>query len=506
MWCWALVIWLLAGCETAPPAEVQTQPDILLILVPGLRADAPGVPGAEAAFLEAFVDRPMRRFTAAYAQSPSEWVSTGSLLTGRYPGSIPLCGKVSGAKLDDQPWCTDLPPDLPSVPRLAELYGRRNVEIRMGAVSVPGALAGFTTLHGMPSVEGRTDLERLDELLAVHAGKPEPLLAMVVAPDLDVQARPDLRQAMGLPAEPSACEQLARQAGRPRLDGRAGTLDATSPVEPAAVARTAPSLEPSCTLDTWDPAADGLPGEPVPSYPWGGLDRDKVLEVYSAEAAWLGQGIARALEGIEPQPHVIITSPHGLDLGEVSGSLPAPKAFATHQLLLDRTLRVPLVFMGPGISESRDIAQPVELVDLLPTIAGLMGAVPPASLPGQDLLAPDLALDPSATAYAAFGDMLSLRQGPWALTLRTLAHQATALDPALTQAAARPIEDPAFHLHRVLDDPLQEKDRKAEQAAQAEQLRVLMHAIRSGLAAPPEELVDSERLLELRLQGSEGYW
>jgi len=502
---WLPVIALLAGCAQEP-AGSQDQPDILVILVPGLRADAPGVPGAEAAFLEAFGDRPMRRFTAAYAQSVSEWVSTGSLLTGRYPGSIPLCGRVSAAAGDGQPWCTELPAELPTLPRVAGLYGYRSAMMTMGNVVVPGANAGFRAVHVAPAVDGRTDVEHLIELLDAHTGAPEPLMAMVVSPDLDVQGRPDLRGSIGLPAEPSACEQRVQQAGRPRLDGRAGTRDATSPLEPAAVTASSPSLEPRCTLDTWDPAADGMPGEAVPAYPWGTLDRDRVVAVYTAEAARLGQDLARAIDSLEHQPWVIITSPHGLDLGEVSGSLPAPKAFATHRLLLDRTLRVPLVIIGPDVTASSDLGQPVELVDLMPTLASLAGAVPPAGLPGQDLLAPDFAPDPSATAYAEFGDMLWLRQGPWALTLRTLNHQATALDPALTEAAARPVDDPVFHLHRVDRDPLQETGLKTEQPALAEQLRTLMHATRSGPAAPPEDLAGSERLLELRLQGSEGYW
>lgn len=498
-----LLITLLVGCSMADPV---VPPDILVFLVPGLRADATEVPGAEDAFLEAFEGRPALRFTAAHAQSVSGWVSTGSLLTGRYPSAIPLCGLVSGEHGADQPWCTELPPDLPTLASVLGLYGYRPAMFLMGPTHVPGTVKDYQAVAAVPAVAGRTDFERLGTLLEELRAGPEPVLALVVLPDLDVQSRPDLRLVMGLPREPSACEQVAQHIGHPRLDGQPGVPEAASPVEPAALPGGSPLLEPSCTLDTWNPADDGLPGPVVPTYPWGTLNRGRVMAVYAREAQRLGRGIASVLAAGGPEPLVVLTSPHGMDLGEVSGSLPAPKAFATHELLLDRTLRIPLVIMGPGIVSDRQVAQPVELVDLMPTLAGLVGAVPPAGLPGQDLLAPDFALDPAATAYAEFGDMLFLRQGPWALTLRTTAHQATALDPALTHAAAKPVDERSFHLHRVDQDPFQERERKLDQPALAEQLRVLMLATRTGPAAPPEDPETAARLLELRLQGSEGYW
>ena len=514
---WLPLVALVAGCTTSAPVPPQPAPDILVFLVPGLRADAPGVPGAEAAFLEAFEGTPMRRFTAAHAQSASEWVSTGSLLSGRYPGSIPLCGSVRGKAVSEQPWCTMLPRELPSLPAVVGLYGYhaalfmehtptpRNCE--PGPACLPVSVEEvFRSWKPLVLRGGSIDHERLASGLSELLAAPEPVLALIVLPDLDVQHRPDLRQAMGLPGEPGACEEQNQWASSPRLDGQPGVPEAATPVQASADNRITPVFAPTCTLDTWDPAVDGLPGQPEPTYPWGTLDRDRVLEVYRDEAARLGQAIAGLLHGDDPEPWVVLTSPHGLDLGEVSGSLPAPKRFATHELLLDRTLRVPLVIMGPGITADHQVAQPVELVDLMPTLAGLVGAVPPAGLPGQDLLAPDFALDPTATAYAEFGDMLYLRQGPWALTLRTTTHQATALDPALTEAAAKPVEDRSFHLHRVDQDPLQQRERKGEQQAQAEQLRALMLAMRTGPAAPPEDPETAARLLELRLQGSEGYW
>ncbi len=499
-------VWLilsLLGCRgvEAPPAP----PDLLVFLAPGLRADAAGQPGAEAALLAPFGDRPLRRFTAAHAQSVSGWVSQGSLLSGRYPAAIPLCGLVSAEPEAPQPWCSRPPEALPTLPRVLGLYGYRSAHIQTGPGPHTAMELGFDTRHVLETVEGRTDFEALGGLLTELMAAPEPLLAVVVMPDLEVQQRPRLREAMGLPGEPSRCEQGGRRAGRPRLDGRPGVPEAAAPLQPGSGEGARPELQPSCPPDRWDPAVDGLPGPSAPVYPWSELDRDRVAAIYRQEAAWLGRSLYGLVDRAPGEPLVVISALHGLDLGELSGSSPAPKALASHELLLDRTLRVPLVLLGPGVREEL-VAQPVELLDLMPTLASLAGAVSPSGLPGEDLLAPGFTLDPSATAYAAFGDMLYLRQGPWAASLRTLSHQATALDPALTEALSRPLADPAFHLHQVLDDPLQQRELKSEQPALAEQLRERMRARREGPAAPPEALRGTEGFLELRLQGSEGYW
>ena len=81
-------------------------------------------------------------------------------------------------------------------------------------------------------------------------------------------------------------------------------------------------------------------------------------------------------------------------------------------ILVDRTLHVPLALVGPADAPpARVEEQVVELVDLMPTFLAKAGAVPPASIPGQDLLSASFSADPAATAYAEFGDMLAVRQG-----------------------------------------------------------------------------------------------
>jgi arylsulfatase A-like enzyme len=47
---------------------------------------------------------------------------------------------------------------------------------------------------------------------------------------------------------------------------------------------------------------------------------------------------------------------------------------------------VPLIFAGPGVSAGATCAQPVELLDLYPTLADLTGQAAPAGLEGLSLL------------------------------------------------------------------------------------------------------------------------
>jgi len=502
-WLLGLVLALGSSCHRPEPLP----PDLLVFLVPGLRADTAESPSAEAAFLAPFEPEPLRRFTAAYAQSASPWVSLGSMMVGRYPSAIPLCGRVGKLALAEQPWCSTLPETRPSLPEILRLYGYHSALIQSGPGDSAELGDRFGEVQVLPAIDGRSNWAALGLRLEALWERPEPVFAVVVLGDLAVQDRPDLRQDMGLPGQPSRCEQAAQRLGHPRLDGGPGVEEATSPVEPGKLSPAGPVIEPSCTLDTWDPTVDGLEGPPVPSYPWGTVELDRVRSVYADEAARVGQGIhgLLAVRDPSPEPWVVLAGLHGISMGEVSGVQPMPKTFACAQLLLDRTVRVPLAFMGPGVAAA-DLTQPVELLDLMPTLLARTEALPPALLPGQDLLAPGFALDASAAAYAEFGDMLYLRQGAWSLTLRTVSHRGTALDPSLTARLQQPVADSAFHLYRVDRDPFQQRELKAEQAAMAKQLRQRMIDIRIGPGAPPEELMDAERSMELRLQGSEGYW
>jgi arylsulfatase A-like enzyme/Flp pilus assembly protein TadD len=125
---------------------------------------------------------------------------------------------------------------------------------------------------------------------------------------------------------------------------------------------------------------------------------------YAGEISAVDEQVGRVLaeldrRGLEKKTVVAVAADHGEGLGE-HGEL-------THGLLLyEPTLRVPLLLSAPGRLKPRVVKTPVSLVDLAPTLAGMLGKTlsPPAagSLDGRDLSAALLAGDepPAADLYA----------------------------------------------------------------------------------------------------------
>jgi choline-sulfatase len=75
---------------------------------------------------------------------------------------------------------------------------------------------------------------------------------------------------------------------------------------------------------------------------------------------------------------VVVTADHGEGLGEHGEK--------THGVLVhDATLRVPLVIRAAGLHVADTIAQPVSLIDVMPTVLALVGVPSPAGVEGRDL-------------------------------------------------------------------------------------------------------------------------
>jgi arylsulfatase A-like enzyme len=282
----------------------------------------------------------------------------------------------------------------------------------------------------------------------------------------------------------------------------------TEPVETRAAELTVlPPRRPPCSPlqgiegeedGTWDGFEGGVP-DPART-------RSEALVLYRGEAARLSahlRALLAALPGPRP-PIVALAGLHGLSIAEGGGTDLDARAFFWSDRLVDRTLHVPLAIAGvPG---RRVLDQPVELLDLLPTLLARAGAVPPHGLPGQDLLAAGLVEDPLAVAYAERGDMLALRRGDHLLAMRAVVHHMSSLDPFLTEILLCPGLTGGFRLHDVRADPLQELDLRRANPALAEALEAAMIERRTGPAAPAPRLAEGDRLLRLRLTPAEGYW
>lgn len=132
---------------------------------------------------------------------------------------------------------------------------------------------------------------------------------------------------------------------------------------------------------------------------------------YAGEVAYVDHALGPLLEAARQSPRptlVIVTADHGEGLGE--------HGEATHgTFAYESTLRVPLIVaqVGPGAPDSpgRVLDTPVRHVDILPTIADVVGLRLPEGLPGGSLLAVERE-DPRPTYFEAMTPMLKRGWAP----------------------------------------------------------------------------------------------
>jgi arylsulfatase A-like enzyme/Tfp pilus assembly protein PilF len=106
---------------------------------------------------------------------------------------------------------------------------------------------------------------------------------------------------------------------------------------------------------------------------------------YAGEIAYTDELIGRFLDrlkalGLDESTLVIVTSDHGEMLGEHGEE--------THQFFIYQSaIRVPLIFRLPGGTAPVRVAEPAGLIDIVPTVCGLLGLKRPANVQGVDLSA-----------------------------------------------------------------------------------------------------------------------
>ncbi len=453
-WWWCLMLLACGGGEgpavQGPVNAPRTaSPDVVIALVTGLRED--GASGASDAFFDASGIEG-KRFTSAYAQSPSPFASLGSMFTGRYVAAVPMCGlMLAGDRVHtdaQQPWCASVPSDRRTLAEVFGIYGYKTA-------FVTGALAGGQRLgHGFGH-----------------------------------QAHEDSWTA----ATEAAGRWWADNEGTARLlvvvlsDGEGNILG--DPALPRFPERKYQWLEPL------DPRIGKLK-----------LDAESITSSYREASTNAGKVLGTMLERLGPSADrlAVLGSTNGMSLSERGGFHESAVPLLTNNLLVDRAVRVPLMLSGPGIAAEVDDAV-VELVDVFPTLAEAVGAVPPAGVAGESLAK----IADGRRAYAEFGDMLFLRNGDHALTFRCTQHNATSIDPGLTEtltdpSSARPAE--FYSLYDVVSDPMQERNLRSAIPEVFADLRKAMIAMRTGEAAVPEDVMTPERLWALRMAPSDGYW
>jgi len=187
-----------------------------------------------------------------------------------------------------------------------------------------------------------------------------------------------------------------------------------------------PHQAPKKYVDMYPPQAVDLPAGYMPEYPYkekigsGRHLRDEQLAPfprteyaikvnrgeYYAQVTHLDAQIGRVLDALEKSGRagntiIILSADHGLAVGH--------HGFMGKQNMYDHSMRVPLLFTGPGIPQGKVIETPVYYQDLVPTAIELAGAEVPQFMQFKSLL-PLIKGDTTEHYPAIYGAYLKLQR------------------------------------------------------------------------------------------------
>jgi choline-sulfatase len=123
------------------------------------------------------------------------------------------------------------------------------------------------------------------------------------------------------------------------------------------------------------PPADVMAGKVLSSD-----HRERLKEIYDIEISYMDAQLGRVFDqlkamGLWDNCIVVVTADHGEGLGDHN--------WWTHGVLYQEQIRVPLIVRAPGMPESRRVDSVVRSIDILPTVAALLG-LQEEDLPKQD--------------------------------------------------------------------------------------------------------------------------
>lgn len=352
------------GAAAAAAPAPAGSPNVIFLLVDTLRADRLGCYGHDPE-VAPVIDRLAAegvRFERAYAQATWTRPSVASLMTSLHPASH---------------LTNDLHVRVPAeVQTLAETVKTRGY-----------ATAGFSANRNVSEIFGFAQgfdsfwthaTEELNSMLRFTTWERvmEILRALGLAPGNDPRNEAAV-----------VTDEVLRWA-----DQRDGTpfllyvqyIDPHGPYEPPASYLAERGLQPLPEgIRTLVNVAHGA--EPYPLHAMADVPPEavaQVLELYDAEINYCDREIGRLLDGLRTRglldgAYVVLTSDHGEEFFE-------HKQFGHGQSAFEELAHVPLIITGPGISAGV-VGQPVELLDLYPTIATWVGAALPERVQGHDL-------------------------------------------------------------------------------------------------------------------------
>ncbi len=233
-------------------------------------------------------------------------------------------------------------------------------------------------------------------------------------------------------------------------------------------------------LHLYDPHDPYQPPEPYASrYPG---------RPYDGEVAWSDELVGRldgALDrlGLRKDTLLVVTSDHGEGLGEHGEAVHGYFVYET-------TLRVPLIFRGPGVKDRQRLGAAARTVDLLPTLLDLLGVdrSPTLQLPGRSL------------ASALRGGAAARSEAVYAESLLPLLHFGWSDLRALRDGRFKYIQAPKPELYDLEADPREERNLVSAEPARVEALRTALAgwlaaekkrtAAGATAASVPEEMLE----------------
>lgn len=348
---WSYVRIVREAWRERQPAGAE--PNVLFLVVDTLRADHLGCYGANPSPSPVLDALAKKGFVSEEALSQASWTlpSMGTLFTGLHPTSHGLTGQSNraleassgGADRSSSAYLSTV---LPTLATLAQSAGITTV----GVSSTPmvsmatGLSRGFETFADFEwPRSGWPDAEEVNEIFLSW-----------------LESNPDLRFFAYL-----------------------HYMDTHDPYQPpAAYLPTAP--EGTRAAVAGGRVTDLPQATTAGSSPLTAAELAHLKTLYDAEIRYWDSQLGVLLDGLEAagvmeSTIVIVTSDHGEEFLE-HGRLKHRKT------LYDEVIRVPLVLYGPGIRALR-LRVATQGIDVLPTIAALLGAEVPFDAPGQNLLA-----------------------------------------------------------------------------------------------------------------------
>lgn len=225
--------------------------------------------------------------------------------------------------------------------------------------------------------------------------------------------------------------------------------------------------------------------------PFGARDVDR----YDAEIAEADRGVGEIVETVRasrPETVVIVTADHGEEFGDHGGRYHGTTVY-------EEQVRVPLVVSAPGLAPRR-VEEPVQLVDLLPTVLSGLAIPRPARVRGADLSGRLTGVAPAdgGFAFAETDEQMLLARGALRLVCRRRIGACALYDLGADPRQTRDVS--ASHAEtRAMRDQLRHFESshgKFERAGLRQEGKGWPEALRRGISGDGEAAADIAALLE----------